>query len=163
VIIAAFAGTGKTFLAETQPEQFTDFVCMPYKYELSEICAESEGGKANPANVLRYEWPYNYIDALVSETQSGKHLLIPSDVIVLMMLRIKNIPYVVCYPERSAREEYRRRFVERGNTADFTDVFIGRWDRFMDDLENDDYGRHVVLKPGEYLCDVFELMKETER
>jgi adenylate kinase len=30
IIIAAYAGTGKTTLANAYPQKFTDFVCMPY-------------------------------------------------------------------------------------------------------------------------------------
>ena len=34
MIIAAFAGTGKTTMAKLYPQTAIDFVCMPYKYEL---------------------------------------------------------------------------------------------------------------------------------
>ena len=81
-------------------------------------------------------------------------MLIPSDRFVLTILRIKNIPYILCFPERSAKYEYLRRYLQRGNTKDFTDVFIGRWDKFIDGLEKDEYGHRVVLKAGEFLSDV---------
>jgi len=34
MIIAAFAGTGKTTMAKLYPQTAIDFVCMPYKYEI---------------------------------------------------------------------------------------------------------------------------------
>jgi hypothetical protein len=155
MIIAAYAGTGKTTLAKECPERFRDFVCMPYKYELNELPGdETEAEKANPDNVLRMEWPFNYVDAIKAEMREGKHLLIPTDYYVMMMLRVKNMPYVVCYPERSAKDEYLRRYLQRGNTVEFTDIFIGRWDKFLDGFESDRYGRHIILKPGEFLSDV---------
>jgi len=116
---------------------------------------ESEAGKANPDNVIRDGWPYNYVAAIEAEMKGGKHLIIPSDIFVLTLLRAKNIPYILCYPERSAKEEYRRRFTKRGNTQEFIDIFIGRWDRFIDSFEQDDYGKHLVLEPAAYLSDVF--------
>jgi len=65
MIIAAYAGTGKTTLAKTWPHRFVDFVCMPYKYllEQNNNCAES--CKANPNNIMRDEWPYNYVMAWI--------------------------------------------------------------------------------------------------
>lgn len=154
MIIAAYAGTGKTALAKKRPDEFVDFICMPYKYELSGE-DESEACKANPGNIMREDWPHNYVAAIETAMSGGKHLIIPSNVFVLMLLRTKNIPYILCYPQRSAKEEYRRRFIERGNTQDFLDIFIGRWDRFMDSFEQDDYGKHLILEPTAYLSDVF--------
>ena len=154
MIIAAYAGTGKTTLANNRPHEFTDFVCMPYKYELDSEDS-GEAGKANTDNVMRDEWPYNYV-AVIEENMNGeKHLLIPTDPHVLMLLQAKNIPYILCYPKRESKEEYRRRFISRGNTQDFIDIFIGRWDNFIDSFEQDDYGKHLILEPDAYLVDVF--------
>ena len=155
MIIAAFAGTGKTTLAKQCPDEFTDFICMPYKYDLPECGDESEACKANPDNIMSDDWPYNYVAAIEAEMNGTRHLIIPSDVFVLMMLRAKNIPYVLCYPKREAKEEYRRRFIERGSTQEFIDIFIGRWDQFIDSFEQDDYGKHIILEPNAYLSDVF--------
>ena len=93
MIIAAYAGTGKTTLANMHSDRYTDFVLMPYKYELEdgENCGES--GKADPDNVMRPDWPYNYLAAIGTELPKGKHLLIPTDHFVLMHLHVKNIPY----------------------------------------------------------------------
>jgi hypothetical protein len=154
MIIAAFAGTGKTTLANSHPDEFVDFVCMPYKYELTGD-NESEAGKANPDNILRDDWPHNYVGAIIAAMDVGKHLLIPSDSYVLALLQMKSIPYILCYPKREAKDEYRRRFAERGNTQEFLDIFIDRWDRFMDSFEQDTYGNHLILEPTAYLSDVF--------
>ena len=110
MIIAAYAGTGKTTLAAAHPQKFIDFVCMPYKYILEPGNDKSEAGKANPDNIMRDEWPKNYVAAIESTTGVDKHLLIPTDLSVLMLLQIKNVPYNLCYPQRNAKEEYRRRF-----------------------------------------------------
>ena len=156
MIIAAYAGTGKTMLANTCPGKFTDFVCMPYKYILPEDDDPGEAGKANPDNVMRGDWPYNYVAAIEAEMEKGKHLLIPTDMFVLMLLQSKNIPYVLCYPERIAKEAYRRRFMERGNTEQFINIFIGQWDERIAALERDTFGRHIVLHREEFLADVID-------
>jgi hypothetical protein len=155
MIIAAFAGTGKTTLAKNRNEEFLDFVCMPYKYDLSETSDTGEAGKANLDNPVNPGWPRNYVEAIVSIMDCGKHILIPSDSWTRLYLRVRGIPYTLCYPKTEAKEEYRRRYIERGNTDDFLKIFIGNWDKFMDDLTSDNYGQHIVMEPSAYLSDIF--------
>jgi len=153
-IIAAFAGTGKTTLAMKYPDLVVDFVAMPYKYYLEDTAVDSESCKANMNNVLQLDWPYNYVDAIKDELLKGKTLLIPSDSNVLALLEAEGLHYALCYPKRNAKEIYRRRYIDRGNTEDFLNVFIGKWDVFMDYLEFDSWGQHFILEPTEYLSDV---------
>lgn len=55
------------------------------------------------------------------------------------------------------KEEYRKRFLERGNTQNFLDVFIDRWDLFMDYLESNPCEHKVILNQREQLSDYFEI------
>ena len=160
MVIAAYAGTGKTTLANAQPEKFTDFVCMPYKYILDQDGNCGEAGKANPDNIMQDDWPYNYVSAVQSAMQKNKHLLIPTDLSVLMLLQGKGIPYILCYPQRNTKEVYHQRFLDRGNTEQFIDIFIGRWDNYISAFEQDTFGRRVVLRPDEFLCDVVRGIEE---
>ena len=156
MIIAAYAGTGKTTLAEMYPDNVTDFVCMPYKYHLSPDYDSGEAGKGNPYNIMREEWPQNYVEAIKSALTTGKTLLIPSDVNVLALLRQEKIPYTLCYPQRDAKEIYRQRFIDRGNTEDFLSIFIDGWDFYIGKLETVEAERRIVLEPHQFLSDVFD-------
>ena len=124
MIIAAFAGTGKTTLAAMYPEKVIDFICMPYKYYIPEDFSgiEHEAGKANPDLIMHEEWPSNYVDAIEEAIKLGKILLIPSVQRVRMLLRIRKIPYTLCYPKREAKEEYRQRFFNRKNSELFIQI-----------------------------------------
>jgi len=162
MIIAAFAGTGKTSLAKMHPQKAADFVSMPFKYYLPEAGdsasqPDGEACKADYNNMMREDWPDNYVAAIINSMRDGKILLIPSAWDVLERLKEKNAPYYLCYPRRDAKEEYKKRFQDRGNTEDFIDIFIGGWDRFMDTLEADTYGRHIVMTPHLYLSDVIDI------
>ena len=140
-------------MAALYPQTVIDFVCMPYKYALEGNDA-GEAGKANPNNVMRDDWPLSYVDAIKAAMAKSRVLLIPTDLYVLELLRHEGIPYWLVYPQREAREVYRNRYLARGNTEDFIDVFIGRWDSFLDAFEQDTYGRHIVLEPHQFLGDV---------
>ncbi|GBU27315.1 hypothetical protein R84B8_00845 [Treponema sp. R8-4-B8] len=156
-IIAAYAGTGKTHFASLYPELTIDLVSMPYKYMLSQDKPYDESSKANPENILNDDWPFNYISAIKHNLESDKLLLIPSDLFILELLREEKLHYCLCYPQRNAKEIYRERYLNRGNTAEFIDIFIGGWDIFMDWFEKDSYGQHIVLKPDQFLSDVFDI------
>ena len=156
-IIAAYSGTGKTTFASMHPLAVIDFVCMPYKYYLEPDGDQSEACKANFDNIMREDWPYNYIYAIKQTMKSGKILVIPSDLTVLDLLYLEGLPYILCYPQRSEKEAYRNRFAARGNTDNFIDVFIGKWDWFLDAQENDQHSKHIVLGPNQFLSDVIRI------
>jgi len=157
MIIAAFAGVGKTKLAELYPQKVVDFCCMPYKYVLDEDEPFTEENKANLSLEFIFGWQKNYVKAIKQNMSNDKILLIPSDFIVLALLKKEGIPYILCYPKRDAKEVYHKRFLNRGNSENFIDIFIGGWDKFMDALENDCYGRHIVLEPNQFLSDVINV------
>lgn len=160
MIIAAHAGTGKTTLALKYPDHVVDFVAMPYKYHLpNEILSsvEVERSKADLSLVMRYDWPFNYVDAIINALDSNKILLIPPVRQVLVMLECENIHYTLYYPQREAKEVYRQRYIDRGNSEDFLHIFIDGWDRFIDAFEKDEWGEHVVMEPCQYLADVVDV------
>lgn len=157
MIIAAHAGTGKTRFSKEIFDS-VDLVCMPYKYHLPDgilSCEEIESKKADLGLVLRDEWPDNYIKAVINRYNENRYVVIPPIAPVLEALRNEHIPYILCYPERKAKDEYERRYKGRGNTKNFLDIFIGYWNRFMDALESDPGTHHIVMKSGEYLTDLY--------
>lgn len=129
---------------------------MPYKYFLPNIeCSpqESERVKANQSLEMNLEYPQNYINAIFENMNKYKYFVIPADSRVLKGIEDQKIPYTLCYPEVNAKEEYRKRYLQRGNSDDFIDIFIGNWDHFMESIRKDKYGIHVVLNEKEYLLD----------
>ena len=124
MIIAAYAGTGKTTLASLYPQKVIDFVCMPYKYYLEPDSDSGESCKANPNNIMQSDWPHNYVVAIKSALGGNKILVIPSDLNVLSLLEQEKLPYTICYPQKNAKEVYRKRFLDRGNSEEFIHIFI---------------------------------------
>jgi len=157
MIVAAFSGVGKTYFASKHPEIAVDFVSMPYKYFLDpEKPPPGESGKADLNLEMRPEWPYNYVKAIL-EQPKDKIILIPSDANVLHLLANEKVPYYLCYPEKKAKRIYKKRFVNRGNSRVFLEIFVGHWDYFMNILNNDTYGKRIVLKPRQFLSDVLDI------
>ena len=92
-----------------------------------------------------------------------KYLVIPSDNRVLAMLKDKHIPYILCFPEINGKEEYKKRYIQRGNREEFIGIFIGGWDNLIKSLQQDTYGTRIVLSKDEYLLDVKERIDEIVR
>jgi len=156
MIVAGFSGIGKSYFASLHPDCMVDMVCMPYKYFLDTKAPFDESSKADPYLRMRPEWPRNYVKAIL-ECPSDKIILIPSDLRVLHLLAKAKKSYYLCYPKRKAKKVYKKRFIKRGNSQEFLSIFIGGWESFMDSLRQDTYGKHIILKPKQYLCDVLDI------
>ena len=150
VIVAASAGTGKTSLARQCPDKILDLECVPYKYDMEPGTVYGEADKANFWDIAE-DWPRNYITKIKEVQHSRDFILIPPDVMVLELLRSHGIPYILAYPDRKCKEEYRARFIERGNQEEFLHIFVDGWDRFMDTYEDTYSVGRVVLGAGEFL------------
>lgn len=161
MIIMAHAGTGKTTLAKMYPDKVLDFMASPYKYhsQPSDKCIDIEKVKASTMRVRNEKYPANYIEALKENMNSGKVLLISSCVMIRKLLQNEKIPYILCYPQRDAKDLYCKRYIDRGNTNDFLSLIVGNWDYFIDIHESDNWGKHIVMKPHEFLSDVLEESK----
>ena len=156
MIVAAFAGTGKSYFASLHPDIAVDFVCMPYKYILDPEAHCDESSKAALDLDWNPEWPFNYVKAIL-KCPSNKIILIPSDRRVLHLLEKENVPYFLCYPVKRAKKVYRERYIKRGNSQEFLSIFIGEWEAFMQGLLEDTYGGHIILRPKQYLSDVLDI------
>ncbi|MDR2590158.1 MAG: leucine-rich repeat domain-containing protein [Oscillospiraceae bacterium] len=160
LIIAAHAGTGKTYAAKMNSNLFTDLTYYTYRYDIPEDFIhnkeDSEAIKAEFRFPRNFDYPENYIEAIKNASKENKIILIVPDPYLLSTLEEENIPYVIAYPERSAKEEYRQRFIKRGNEDNFMRIFTGSWDGFIDDFVRNTYARHIVLESHEYLTDVLD-------
>jgi hypothetical protein len=162
MVIAAYAGTGKTTFCYENPAAI-DLIAMPFKYiNLSDISEKEEIDgeeiKANWDLILRRDWCLYYYWAVKYLLQycPDRHIVIPTIGKILDFLDEDKISYTIVYPDKSLKAEYEQRYRERGNTEEFTDVFIGLWDAWMSELEQrkSPYIKRIVLQQGQYLSDV---------
>jgi len=163
-IIAAYAGTGKSYLAKERKE-ILDLCSMPYRYFLPESDGcEAEKTKAAPYLVEDPFFMHTYDLAILEACREYKHVLIPPDLYTLFRLSHNyGIDAIVCYPEKSAKKEYQRRYRARGNTEEFKKFFIGQWEERIESLASGTAWKCCELKAGEYLSDVLERIEEIER
>lgn len=91
------------------------------------------------------EFPQNYIDHIKEKMQSEFIIFVSSHDVVREALKQNNIPYDIFYPRKDQKEEWINRFRKRGNDEKFISFISDNWDKFIDDIEKDDYPTKHVL------------------
>ena len=158
MIIAAYAGTGKTTFAETTSGAI-DVPSMPYSWILPETDGR-EGGKLEGEKGALYHlrnplFPENYAVEILKAERLYHYVLIPTNIFVIRCLQEEfGRRVLLCYPESGLREEYRERFVRRGNSESFLSLFVDGWDGFLELVRENKAGIHILLKSGMYLSDL---------
>lgn len=143
IIISGFAGIGKSGIKEKVP-YFEDASI----YDLSSAFFRKDEG-----------WERIYCDiAEVLATRYDYVFITAHQIVIEEMIRRGKKFYIV-YPKRHCKQEYRQRFIDRGNSQEYIDKFMKRWDYFIDLLDGVDYPNKITLRTEQYLSDVISRLR----
>ena len=152
IVIAGYAGVGKTSLAKKYQNVF-DLESSTYKYQIEHSdnrrAVEVSKGTARPSNL---GWPDNYIAELKKQLQTHDIVLVQGKPATLEILDRASISYVICYPEKSSLNLYAKRFVKRGNNQDYVNKVLGEYDSSFEQWSKNPSPK-MVLMAGETLED----------
>lgn len=162
MIIAAYAGAGKSTFA-SQVENAIDMVIMPYSRILPESGAEPEKEKGAPWLLTNPCYADRYIAAVLRAEKEYEYVIIPTNKWIIYRLhREYHRRIVVCCPTDECKDEYRRRFLKRGNSSNFIKIFIDQWEEILPDLREMEHVEHIPLESGEYLTDIKDKLDAKE-
>lgn len=127
VIISGYPGTGKT----TFTEKYRDSGLKISDSDSSKFSwVEKENSKErNP------EFPGNYIDHIKKCIEEGYDIVfVSTHKEVINALLDAGIAINVVYPSIGLKDEYIKRYVERGSNEGFVNLMENSWDKFHDDI-----------------------------
>ena len=127
IIIAGFAGVGKTTLAKKY-KNVIDLESSTYRWdnsELEDIPTEERKGTVRKPNE---SWPENYISAIKNSQSKYDIVLVWIHPDVLKIYEQNNIQYTLCYPNKDSLHIYRQRYIDRGNNEHYVSKVTGSYD-----------------------------------
>ena len=159
IVIAGFAGIGKTTLAKKY-KNVIDIESSPYKYDYgNKEIVDVERIKGDKSRSVNKDFPLNYINAI-------KKAIEEYDVVCVWIHPEEALPnydkygieYYLCFPYKNALSEYGERFLNRGNTREYIDRVIGDYDKRYEQFMSNPH-KKLLLKKGETLEDVLKREK----
>ncbi len=136
-VVAAFPGTGKSTYCRNHPD-----------------CSDSDSSKFDKA-----EFPQNYIEHIKSLIGKKTYVFVSSHKAVRDALLAAGIPFNLVIPTLDCKEEYLKRFKERGNPESFIKLISDNWETWISDCatQQKGVGRVVVmLSKGTFLSDAID-------
>lgn len=153
ILIAAFAGTGKTYCGEKY-KNVLDFDHLHYKFVYSEemlknktfeeLKGQKEGRSLNPL------WPENYFLELLENMKKFDMVLIPAGREIMSYLDERKVEYILCYPTLNSKSIYMKRYHERGTNPDWIAKMEREFDEVIQEF-NRRKGKKIVLQKEETL------------
>ena len=142
VIISGFPGVGKSFLGKNN-DDFIDLDSSRYAGE--------------------DRWQ-RYKERIEDALGIYKYIFVSSHQETRDILNELGLKYYVVYPDKNLKEEYLKRYKERGSKEDFIDLMNNNFESFIDSIENNSpNGVKVKLtKSDDFLKTVIYKLKEYE-
>lgn len=142
VLIAAFCGTGKSYLCNNKPNVYKEIECWKYR---------------------KGDFPNNYVQDVIYTMGETRYLFISTDPVILKELNKRDIKIRLYYPKNELRNEYLDRFITRASPIDFVGAIMVNWHKWIDELKEQNYCEHTILKKGEYLQDVLKHIDKSKK
>jgi len=133
LLCAAFCGTGKTYICE--------------KTNISSI--EIEYWKYKDKGLQK-----EYLKDIKNQIGKVDYIFISTDPNGLILLNKEGYDIILAYPDNELRNEYLDRYIERDSPYDFIGTFMKHWHIWLNELKDQNYCKHIILKSGEYLHNV---------
>lgn len=137
-ICAAFCGTGKTYICEKTNLNAVEIEYWKYKDQGSS---------------------HEYVEDIKKHFGTVDYIFISTDPEGLKLLHEHKFSITLVYPEIELRNEYLDRYIDRDSPHDFIGAFMKHWNQWINELKEQTYCNHIVLRKGEFLENVLISLK----
>jgi hypothetical protein len=140
-VICGFPGVGKTYYRKHSSRNVLDSDSSTFSW--------LQPGVRNP------EFPANYMDhiqeALDYAPDDNCIVLVSSHAVVREALHKARIPFTLVYPDINSKEEYLKRYADRGSDDSFVKLLDTNWNEWIKQMQEEKDCEHIVMLPGEHL------------
>ena len=140
LVLSGFPGVGKSYVYEK------------YKFNSDRIILDSDSSKFDKS-----KFPANYIEHIKENLDKVSIIMVSSHKEVRDALLDAGIDFIVVYPDKSLKEDYLKRYKERGNAQAFIDLIDRMWDTWIDEIEDDKRLRsYTIVRPDVFMDTILE-------
>ncbi len=99
------------------------------------------------------DFPENYINHIKKSIKDGYTVLASSHDVVRDSLIDNKIPFILVYPSKELKQEYLKRYTDRGSPTAFNQLLDKNWDKWIKECDSIDNSlvKKIKLKENEYL------------
>ena len=149
MVISAFPGTGKSYAFKNCSNSFKISDSDSSQFSWIE---EERGRIRNP------DFPDNYIQHIKNNIGKYDVIFVSSHLEVRQALNDAGIEYFTIYPQANLLEEYKERYIQRGNDEHFIDFIVNNWSEMMKNISHEPHGFGLLrLESGQYIGDLLSL------
>lgn len=133
-VISAFPACGKTYCFENHQGDFSMLDSDSSEFSWVKDSNGTSTKERNP------DFPNNYIEHIKQNIGKVDVIFVSSHAVVRKALADHDIKTIIVYPNKNLKSEWLRRFKARGNSEGFIKFISDNWDKFIDEIESEDYG-----------------------
>jgi hypothetical protein len=134
LIISAFPGCGKSYLYNKIKESYPNSIIDSDSSNFSWIKDE----KGNNTKKRNPDFPNNYINHIKEHIGKTNIILVSSHDVVRKALKDAGLKFILVYPDKDMKEEFIRRYKERGDSENFINFIESNWVKFIDEMYDED-------------------------
>lgn len=131
-IISAFPGTGKSYFYNENKETTIDSDSSKFSWVKDE-----QGNNTKERNP---NFPQNYIEHIKENIGKYEFILVSSHKEVRDALKDNCIFFYLIYPADSRKEEFIKRYIDRGSPSGFIKLIESKWEEWLKECEFEMYG-----------------------
>lgn len=97
-----------------------------------------------------------YVDCAMALTYDYEIVCIKSSDKCMHLLNQLGQKYYLVYPNRIAKRDFMERAIKNHYPREFITEFFSNWERYIEEIEDEDCPNKIVLQSGEYLSDIVD-------
>ena len=140
IVIAAFPGTGKSYCVKNEGDKFNGILDSDSS-NFSWV-KDSNGNNTTERNP---DFPNNYIKHIKENIGKVEIIFVSSHKEVREALEREGIEYVLVYPNVFQKDDYIKRYKNRGNSEKFIRLLETNWEEWINECRNEEFPIRIEL------------------